>query len=1582
MFKKYITGSIRFLTMAFLFAIPSLCAAQDNDFILDSTYTSNGITHYIIHGCNRVRINGSNYSQTGEVTIGTDVYNYTIYKGSRNTDRPEIQCDRYSWDATGETYTTDTNVTTTLRDIYGCDSIVTLQLTFKYSSEYYINDASCDTYQWHDSIYTESQDPAIFDTTNAVGCDSIVKLYLTIYKSDTTRILIDTCESYVWNGVTYTESTDIQHSLLTINECDSIVIFSLNIHHNDTIDVTEVIRENLLPYTYHGATFTEMRDTAGLIFNIKSISNCDSTINYSIHFLANVRTEIDTIVCQNLLESGFRWNAKTFFSTGIDSINLGRTATGSDSYGQYADSIVVMTVSAMPSYHFDENKEICEGESYTFRNNTYTTQGIYPTEYRTTQNCDSNYVLYLTVHPTYNIPIAQSICSNAPVSFCSYNYSEAGTYTCTMTSIHGCDSTITLSLSVADTTIGEVYDTILENDLPWTYRDITFDTFSQDIQHRFLLDSGNVNGCDSIIRYHLIIYQNVYDTIDSTICSSNFPILWNTLTFAADESHTLTLTNHLGADSILTMRTHAMPNPSQTYNDTIVENQLPITFYGTTFYDAVSEQCFSRPAIGPCDSIIIYNLHVLENTLTRIDTTVCEGTLPITWRGHDFAEVGWTYDTLNGTDGTDSILAYFLTTSPHYNDTFSNSICSNQTISFGNKTYDTAGTFTYQTLSQFGCDSTATMILTVNPVSNTTEYDTIIENQLYERHGTLNNYFYCYYHNGQCFNDSVSHSEVTILGGNQYQCDSIIDYSLYVYWNHDTTLYDTLCGNELPYIWMGKTFSASNTYGTLQQDIDTLTVHGADSIIHLSLTVHNNYLIEDNEVVCEPLSTTPYQWYDTLIQESKSLDTFYLPRKSVYGCDSLHTLYLTTATHTFDTIFDTIVENQTKGVFCYQFNGHPFCDTSTITDSTIIIPNHAGCDSNISYNLFVHKNTYTYDTTVICADQLPLTWNYTRFVVESLPEETTQGKSRSGILQDSIALRAQTGADSIIHMTVYVFPTYHIDRYDTICDDSSITFLGRTYSETTVESRNMASVDLCDSIWTIHLQSYKAYDQEFFDTIYEDEWSYFGGYAYNHTGDYTSSLTTIHYCDSILTLHLIVYHKTLIDSTICRNMLPITWNGMQFSSAGTKEQTLTDIYGLDSLVIMTLHVQDTSFARETVERCNAYTWRNGKRYTESTNSESIRLTNDIGCDSVIYLSLSIFYDQNVVQKQQSCDNYTWINGRTYDTSIYGPTYLLKSSHGCDSLVTLDLHIDYSFYEEWYDSICEGQTYYFRGHALTQTSTTYDSLTTHKGCDSITAMFLTVLPIPSINLDYTTDCENGTHTISVNTSVAYVYWSTFPADPTLSSQAHNQTITVAPKQNTTYILYADYNEYPTCPASDSLYLRKIYQPVAKLMLTPDYLTYDNMELTAIDLSENDPDRQWYVNDIFVDNDSSILKYKAEADDDTIHIMLAIANGYCTDTAYAAIKLLKPNIFAPNVFTPGLQNNNIFYVIGNDIYDYEIAIYDRRGQILFHSTDISEGWDGTSNGELCPQGNYVYVIRYQAADVQNSVQTYTGSVILLR
>lgn len=97
---------------------------------------------------------------------------------------------------------------------------------------------------------------------------------------------------------------------------------------------------------------------------------------------------------------------------------------------------------------------------------------------------------------------------------------------------------------------------------------------------------------------------------------------------------------------------------------------------------------------------------------------------------------------------------------------------------------------------------------------------------------------------------------------------------------------------------------------------------------------------------------------------------------------------------------------------------------------------------------------------------------------------------------------------------------------------------------------------------------------------------------------------------------------------------------------------------------------------------------------------------------------------------------------------------------------------------------------------------------------------------------------------------------------------------------------------------------------------------------------------------------------------------------------AIDVNHKELLIPNAFTPNGDGQNDIFRITNFTNEklIDFKVFNRWGTILFRSTDIREGWDGTNKGQQQPMGVYGYVIRIGYPD--GNVDTYKGTVTLLR
>lgn len=116
------------------------------------------------------------------------------------------------------------------------------------------------------------------------------------------------------------------------------------------------------------------------------------------------------------------------------------------------------------------------------------------------------------------------------------------------------------------------------------------------------------------------------------------------------------------------------------------------------------------------------------------------------------------------------------------------------------------------------------------------------------------------------------------------------------------------------------------------------------------------------------------------------------------------------------------------------------------------------------------------------------------------------------------------------------------------------------------------------------------------------------------------------------------------------------------------------------------------------------------------------------------------------------------------------------------------------------------------------------------------------------------------------------------------------------------------------------------------------------------------------------------YKAE--------LIAYTIAGCTDTFSLDVDvIIVPLLDVPNAFTPAQPGRNaIVKVEGFGVGKMQWRIYNRQGLLVFESTTMKIGWDGTYKGKLQPMDVYAYTLDVEFTDGRKLRKT--GDISLLR
>lgn len=301
----------------------------------------------------------------------------------------------------------------------------------------------------------------------------------------------------------------------------------------------------------------------------------------------------------------------------------------------------------------------------------------------------------------------------------------------------------------------------------------------------------------------------------------------------------------------------------------------------------------------------------------------------------------------------------------------------------------------------------------------------------------------------------------------------------------------------------------------------------------------------------------------------------------------------------------------------------------------------------------------------------------------------------------------------------------------------------------------------------------------------------------------------------------------------------------------------------------------------------------------------------------------------VNQTATICQGQTvWVGGGFQ--SIAGTYYdTVKTNLHCDTLQVTTLIVKPGASAMFDQTICEGNTFW--GHSATGTYT--DTLVAANGCDSIRTLHLTVLPttVTVINKEI---CRGENY---FGYSSAGRYTDTFASAAGCDSiRILNLAVADPPK--------------PDLGPSKEICTGEI------VVLTPgnfsNYLWQDNSTGPQLEVSQAG----------------------------TYSVQVTNSCGTVTSTVQITGKTCSS--YFPSAFTPNKDGKNDVFRMLNPygVKNYDLKIFNRWGQLVFRTNDVSKGWNGQTN--ITEQGSTVFAWTASGVDATGKKFLHKGTVLLIR
>ena len=630
----------------------------------------------------------------------------------------------------------------------------------------------------------------------------------------------------------------------------------------------------------------------------------EQTTEYTVTVsMPNGVSYTDSITIEVGRSSSSEFHVVTIFPYTWDGVTYDQSGSYTHTYTtvEGCDSTVTLILTMIECTHGAETVTACE--SYDWHGETYTATGVYTYAYTNADSCAIVDTLHLTVnHGTHNVE-TETVCES--YTWHGETYTITGSYTYAYTNAVGCPSVDTLHLTVNYFTRSTQFDTVVENALPYVLNDSSY--MQSGIYQQTL---ANMAGCDSLLTLHLTVLNNVFTSVDSIVCASALPLVWNGVTFTEAGVYYDTLTAANGADSVVAMTLQVIPLPVISHSpDLTVPPCSSVTLWASgadflTWTDADGNLLGGGETltVAPVQSSATYYISGFNEGVVEDMNVVINGDFE---QGNTSFTSAYRYSTSLGPEGT-----YYVDANAH-----------DHHGGFTGAHDHTNGSGLYMMVNGAGTPNTVIWQQTVTVQPNTSYAFSVWVNTLSpyseqylsrlqfsingEQIGevfrsplTLNTWsqFYQVWYSGTNSQATITIlNQNTALAGNDFGIDDISFVPLVACCSTDsvhvevlgvtdtTILTETACDF---FVWYGDTLTETGEYPhTL------INEGGCDSVVTLHLTV--NYVSDSTINVSVMEDALPY------ILNGESYDTsgtYYQTLTNASGCDSLLTIVLSVIT--------------------------------------------------------------------------------------------------------------------------------------------------------------------------------------------------------------------------------------------------------------------------------------------------------------------------------------------------------------------------------------------------------------------------------------------------------------------------------------------------------------------------------------------------------------------------------------------------------------------------------------------------------------------------------------------------------------
>lgn len=302
---------------------------------------------------------------------------------------------------------------------------------------------------------------------------------------------------------------------------------------------------------------------------------------------------------------------------------------------------------------------------------------------------------------------------------------------------------------------------------------------------------------------------------------------------------------------------------------------------------------------------------------------------------------------------------------------------------------------------------------------------------------------------------------------------------------------------------------------------------------------------------------------------------------------------------------------------------------------------------------------------------------------------------------------------------------------------------------------------------------------------------------------------------------------------------------------------------------------------------------------------------------------------------------------------------------CISTITVE---SYSVIEDVL--LCPDDSMFIDNNWIYEPSVHIDTFTNAFGCDSLhitNINYVEDAPIPQLNID----CDNSAAVLNIDTqSIWQPIWDNGETTP--------QAIYESTSLQANLIL----NTAPDCEELFTIPIPPIPN-LAEIPFIQDTSIQENNFLPIrVDLNTEEWQMNWSPSSMVSCDTCMHVSISAIESTEVIMYLEHISGCSYESSFFLRVTPAPEHLYTPNVFSPNGDNRNDEWTLFHspNLRITECTIFNRWGNLVYHSKAGQPKWNGKCKGEDCMQGVYFYIINYSNSKDVSKIKS--GDLTLVR